>query len=85
MAPGVEVVLNAEFVRDAGPVGGDAGAAPDGDDPVPVCANDAPAPTLRVTMAIMNKRMDDFSRLRGNKRRATVFVCDRPAIAWPQS
>ena len=53
-------MLYAEFVRDAGPVGGDAGAAPDGDDPVPVCAKDAPAPTLRVTMAIMNKRMDDL-------------------------
>jgi len=51
-------VLYAEFIRDAGRVGGDAGAAPDGDDPAPVCAKDAPEPTLRVTMAIMNKRMD---------------------------
>jgi len=52
-------VLYAEFVRDEGPVGGDAGAAPNGNNPVSVCAKDAPAPTLRITMAIMNKRMDD--------------------------
>jgi hypothetical protein len=63
VASGVIGAAMADVV-DAGLACSLAWAPSDGDIPVAVCAKDAPAPTLRVTRVIVNKRIDETRKLR---------------------